>query len=122
MVSFWLHYKKIHAMIFFSKIHATNLFFSAFWRHLESFWEGFVSLWGLFWCVFVSMWFLCGRVKIILLDRTGMDDIWEDLGEIWERFWRCLGTLANEHEFQDGSKTFTGVCHGEQEQKASDVC
>ena len=33
-----------------------------------------------------------------------MDDIWEDLGEIWERFWRCLGILANKHEFQDGSK------------------
>ena len=47
---------------------------------------------------------LCGHVQIILLDRTGMDDIWEDLGEIWERFWRCLGILANKHEFQDGSK------------------
>ena len=56
---------------------------------------------------------LCGRVKIIPLDRTGMSDIWEDLGEIWERFWRCLGILANKHEFQDGSKTVTGFCHGE---------
>ena len=77
---------------------------------------------GTFLVRFVSMWFLCGRVKIILLDRTGMDDIWEDLGEIWERFWRCLGILANKHEFQDGSKSVTGVCHGEKGRKASDVC
>ena len=50
-----------------------------------------------------------------------MGDIWEDLGEIWERFWRCLGILANKHEFQDVSKTVTGVCHGEEGRKASDV-
>ena len=51
-----------------------------------------------------------------------MGDVWDDLGEIWKRFWRCLGILANKHEFQDGSKTVTGVCHGEEGRKASDVC
>ena len=69
--------------------------------------------------------FLCGPVRpvrIILLDRTGMGDIWDDLGEVLKRFWRCLGILANKHEFQDGSKTVTGVCHGEEGRKASDVC
>ena len=66
--------------------------------------------------------FLCGRVKIILLDWTGMGDIWEDLGEIWDRFWRCLGILANKHEFQDGSKAVTGFCHGEEGRKAADIC
>ena len=106
---------------FLSKIHAMNLFFFSI---LEAFGKllGGVCQPCLFWCVFVSMWCLCGRVKIILLDRSGMDYIWEDLGEIWERFWRCLGILASKHEFQDGSKTVTGVCHGEEGRKASDVC
>ena len=45
----------------------------------------------------------------------------EDLGEIWERFWRGLGIRANKHEFQDGSKTVTGVCHGEEDRKAFDI-
>ena len=60
-------------------------------------------------------------VVVILLNWTGMGDIWEDLGEIWNMFWRCLGILANKHEFQDGSKTVTGVCHSEESRKASDV-
>ena len=51
----------------------------------------------------------------------GMGEIWEDLGEIWERFWRGLGIRANKHEFQDGSKTVTGVCHGEEDRKAFDI-
>ena len=60
-------------------------------------------------------------IKIILLDWTVTGDIWEYLVEIWKSFWRCLGILANKHEFQDGSKTVTGVCHGEEHRKAFDI-
>ena len=38
-------------------------------------------------------------------------------------YWRTSWThFELQQEFHDGSKTVTGVCHGEEDRKASDVC